>query len=70
MHTEKSQEQRLRRTLKSAGYELHKSRVRNISIDNFGGYYIIDPRYDLIVAGSRAELSLEDVADWAEALAE
>lgn len=70
MNTKKSQEQKLRRMLKAAGYALHKSRTRNINLDDFGGYYIVDPEYNCIVFGDRAQLSLEDVADWADALTE
>lgn len=63
MNTEKSQEQKLRRIIKSAGYELHKSRVRNINLDDLGGYQIVDPEYNCVVHGRRFELSLEDVAE-------
>ena len=30
-------EQKLRRALNKAGYSLHKSRIRNIHLDNLGG---------------------------------
>ena len=70
MNTNKTLEQKLRRTLKSAGYALHKSRVRNIHLDNLGGYYIVDPEYNSIVWGDRAQLSLEDVAEWTKGLTE
>ena len=69
MNTEKALEQKLRRTLKSAGYVLHKSRVRNIHLDNLGGYMIADIMTNAVVAGNRFQLSLEDVAEWAEELA-
>ena len=56
MRTGYSQERELRRVLQKAGYALHKS-PRAVSPDNFGGYMII-------AAGSRYELSLEDVQEW------
>ena len=68
MSTEKSLEQKLRRTLRAAGYELHKSRVRNIHLDDLGGYCI--SRNNWLVAGERFQLTLSDVAEWAEGLAE
>lgn len=70
MLNEKNQEQKLRRTLKSAGYALHKSRVRNIHGDNLGGYAIVLVKYNAVVAGDRFQLSLEEVAEWADALTE
>ena len=49
------------------GYAMHKSR-RNISADNLGGYMIIYLNGNYVVAGSRFELSLEDVQEWFDAL--
>lgn len=68
MNTNKALEKKLRRTLKSAGYVLHKSRVRNIHFNNLGGYYIVDLESNFLVWGDRAQLSLEDVAEWAKGL--
>lgn len=59
----KNKEQQLRRTLKKYGYSLHKSR-KPISIDNLGGYMIVDFYTNCAVCGSRYELSLDDVSDW------
>ena len=61
--TEKNLEQRLRRALYKAGYQMHKSRKR-ISIDNLGGYMIVDYRLNFIVDGSRYDLSLHDVCEF------
>lgn len=65
MRTGYSQERELRRVLKKAGYALHKS-PRAVSPDNFGGYMIISLSLDSnsVAAGSRYELSLEDVQEW------
>ncbi|HIX90155.1 MAG TPA: hypothetical protein H9845_04585 [Candidatus Agathobaculum pullicola] len=67
MFTNKALEQRLRRNLMKNGYAMHKSH-RNISADNLGGYMIIYLNGNYIVAGSRFELSLEDVQEWLDAL--
>ena len=63
MRTGYSQERELRRVLKEAGYALHKS-PRAVSPDNFGGYMIISLDSNSVAAGSRYELSLEDVQEW------
>lgn len=59
-------EKQIRRALSKAGYALRKSRVRNINIDNMGGYMIVDVAGNYVAFGSRYELTLEDVADWLE----
>ncbi len=70
MFTKISQEQKLRRTLKSAGYTLHKSRIHNANADNLGGYCIVDTSYNSLVAGDRFQLSLSDVEEWTKMLTE
>lgn len=62
----KNKEQQLRRALRKEGYSLCKSR-KAVSIDNLGGYMIVNSYRNVVVAGSRYELSLDDVADWLEA---
>ena len=59
--TDKSREQRARRQLRQQGYALRKSRVRNWNIDNLGGYMVIEANRNLIVAGQRFDMSLDDV---------
>lgn len=61
---EKRMEQKLRRALYKAGYQLHKSRARQINIDNLGGYMIVNYYINGVVAGSRYELDLDDVASF------
>nr|MBC7245429.1 hypothetical protein [Chloroflexota bacterium] len=56
----KSLENWLRRRAKRLGLALHKSR-RSLSIDNLGGYQIIDS-HNRIVAGEKFNLELNDVA--------
>jgi hypothetical protein len=62
--SEAAREQRVRRSLKRIGYRLHKSRCRLGSIDNFGGYRIIDSDTNFVVLGVRYELTLDDVERW------
>ena len=63
MLSEKSRENKLRRALYKADCLMRKSRA-DISIDNFGGYMIISLDSNSVAAGSRYELSLEDVQEW------
>ena len=51
------------RVLKAGRYTIRRSR-NSISPDNLGGYMIIDLSSNGVVAGSRYELSLEEVRDW------
>jgi hypothetical protein len=55
-------ERKLRRKAKALGYVLHKSRVRNPHLDNFGGYMLVDLYTDGLVRGQRYDLSLDDVS--------
>ena len=63
---ERRREARLRRLARSGGYSLRKSR-RGYSIDNLGGYMIVDDR-NFIVDGPRFDLSLDDVEEWLKPL--
>jgi hypothetical protein len=54
-------ESKARRELKKLGYQLKKSRVRNTNLDNWGGYMIIEPNMNSVVAGERFDMSLEEV---------
>ena len=60
----KTRENRLRRQLSRLGYTLHKSRIRNTNLDNFGGYMIVDSYYNAIVAGERFDLDIDDVENF------
>jgi hypothetical protein len=57
-------EKRARRAARSIGLIARKTRWRAGSIDNYGGFALIDTRYNCIVAGSRYELSPEDVIEY------
>jgi len=66
MQSVKTREQRARRKLSKDGLILRKSRVRNWHGDDFGGYMIIEARYNYIVAGEKFNLDLEDVERYAD----
>jgi hypothetical protein len=58
-------ERSARRRLGECGLRLQKSGVRNLHADNLGGYRISED--DLIVAGLKFDLTLEevyDITDW------
>lgn len=57
-------EARLRRLVRKQGYMLSRSRWRYDSIDNFGGFRIVDPFTNCVVAGSRWELTPAHVEEW------
>ncbi|MCA3712715.1 MAG: hypothetical protein IM658_05475 [Phenylobacterium sp.] len=54
---------RLRRIARRHGYVLRRSR-RGFSLDNLGGYRIVDPYLNACVAGARFDLEPADVEDW------
>ena len=61
--TIKTRENAVRRKLSKQGYKLSKSRM-NYSINNLGGYMIIDTSFNSIVAGENYNMSLEDIEKW------
>ena len=63
---DKVRENRLRRTAKRLGLELRKSRVRNIHLDDFGEYQLVDLIENYIVHGQRWDLELDHVEEWLE----
>nr|DAH79321.1 MAG TPA: hypothetical protein [Caudoviricetes sp.] len=60
-NTERNRAARLRRKLNKLGYTMKKTNCRRNSIDNFGGYAIIDTACNAIVKGSRFDLDLDDI---------
>lgn len=59
-----AREARLRRAAKRQGYRLSRSRWRAGSIDNAGGFQVIDLQTNVVVAGSRFDLDADDVQRW------
>lgn len=60
----KIEDARLRDMARRHGYTLRKSRWRLDSPDNLGGYMVVDPAANLVVAGARFDLTGADVAAW------
>jgi hypothetical protein len=54
-------EARARRAAKRIGLYAKKSRWRSGSIDNFGGFMLVDPYINCVVNGERFNMSAEDV---------
>lgn len=54
-------ESRLRALAKRQGLEVCKSRVRKSHLDDHGGFRIVDPYFNIIEAGERFDLDLDDV---------
>jgi hypothetical protein len=57
----KVRENKLRRKAKRLGLFLKKSRAKYTSVDNWGGYMILDLYHNTIDYGERFDLSLDDV---------
>jgi hypothetical protein len=55
-------ENKLRRWAKRLGLELRKSRARLFNINDQGGYQLVN-RQNVIMAGERMELTLEDIKE-------
>lgn len=56
-------ESAIRKRFTRRGYSLHKSRKAE-SVDNLGGYMVVDDRFNAIVAGERFDMFLEDLEEW------
>ncbi len=58
-------EARARRAARGAGMVVRKSR-RELSLDNCGGFMLVDPRTNFPVDGSRYDMTAEDVIRWCQ----
>ncbi|MBR3561926.1 MAG: hypothetical protein IKN81_10465 [Oscillospiraceae bacterium] len=61
-------EEQLRHKLKAAGYALHKSRARRITIDDLGDYCVVDVDTNAVIVGPRFNATLDEVEDWARSM--
>ena len=59
----RSSEARARRAAKRVGWVARKSRWRAGTIDNYGGFAIIDPFHNNIIYGWQFDLTAEDVIE-------
>ena len=66
---EKTLESKLRRALYKDGFALIKSRKRNITIHDYGGYMIVNGWDNTIVCGERFNLTLADVRSFVDGTA-
>jgi hypothetical protein len=57
-------EARARRAAKKAGLAVRKSKWRAGTIDNYGQFQIIDPQFNIPVAGFKYDLSAEEVIEY------
>ena len=64
--TENALEQRARRAARRVGLVARKSRWRANSIDNHGGFMLVDPMKNWVVRGSRFDLSAQDILDYCD----
>lgn len=55
---------RARAAARAQGYVARKTSWRRDSIDNYGGFMIVDPSTNVPVAGFRFDLTAEAVLDW------
>jgi len=62
--TEHALEARARRAARRVGLIARRSRWRVGTIDNHGGYMLVDPSANIPVYGSRWDLSAEDVIEF------
>ena len=64
--SEQAMDSRVRRAARRVGLEAIKSRCRVGTIDNLGGYRLIDPWHNVCVEGERFDLSAEYVIEVCE----
>jgi hypothetical protein len=52
-----------RRAAKKAGLVAKRSRRRANTVDNRGGFMLVDPMRNIVIAGARFELTAQQVVD-------
>jgi hypothetical protein len=62
--SERAIDSRARRAARRAGLFATKSRGHSITADNLGGYMLLDGKRYFCIAGSRFDLTAEDVIEW------
>jgi hypothetical protein len=65
MSNEKSLEAKARRIARKQGMYLHKSR-KPLSVDNQGGFMLVDAYTNNVVAGVRFDFSAEEIINFLE----
>ena len=69
MTTDPAIDHRARRAAKRVGLVARKSRRRSRTIDNHGGFQLIEPLSNAVVRGERFDMSAEDVLEFCKARA-
>lgn len=59
--SESALDSRARRAARRVGLVAHKSRWRHDSVDNYGGFMLVDAYSNAVVHGTRYDLSADDV---------
>jgi hypothetical protein len=62
--TESAREARARRAARRVGLIAKKSRARRGTVDNFGGFMLVDGFTNTIVLGERFDLDPDDVIEY------
>ena len=65
---DKARESQVRRKLQKDGFILNKSRIRNTTLDDHGGYRIVNAYTNGVEAGERFDLDLDDVEKFANGI--
>ena len=60
-------ERALRAELNRDGYIIRKSRRKTPTLDDFGGYMVLDARMNVPVLGYRWDADLDDIEEWMRA---
>jgi hypothetical protein len=60
----KSLDMKARRAARRAGLLARKSRWRVNTVDNYGGFMLVNARHNWVVAGSRFDLSAAEVLEY------
>jgi hypothetical protein len=63
---EKAIEQKARRAARRVNLDARKSCFWLNSIDNYGGFRIVDPYFNAVVAGERFDMSAEQVIEFCQ----
>jgi hypothetical protein len=61
MTTEKRREDRARRTADRLGLAVRKDRAQTWSLNRQGGYRLVNPDLNIVVAGEQFDLTLDDL---------
>ena len=64
--SEKAMDARARRAARRAGLIARRSRWRRDTVDNYGGFQLLDDYGNHIVAGDRFNLTPQQVIDWCQ----